>query len=46
LHAALRLNTRGGFQKEVRQRLQEIIELYPDTSSAKQAQRQLEKMKK
>jgi hypothetical protein len=46
LRAALLLNGRSGFDKQVRQRLQEIIDKYPDTPSAKKAQRQLDKMAK
>lgn len=43
LRAALQLNSRGGFDKQVRQRLQEIIDKYPDTPSAKKAQQFLDK---
>jgi len=46
LRAALLLDARGGFDKQVRQQLQDIIDKYPDTPTAQRAKRQLDKMAK
>ncbi|MHB1424909.1 MAG: hypothetical protein ACYC3I_17190 [Gemmataceae bacterium] len=44
LHLALQLDTRGGFDKEVRERLQKIIDQFPGTPSAAKARQKLERM--
>ncbi|MHB1424971.1 MAG: HEAT repeat domain-containing protein [Gemmataceae bacterium] len=44
LRAALLLDTRSGFDDQVRQRLKEIIEKYPDTPSAAKAKEKLKKL--
>lgn len=44
LKAALQLKARGGFKKQVQEKLQEIIDKYPDTPSAEKAKQVMDKL--